>query len=41
MWPILKNLDDEKVLSFSESDLCGRFVVVTESAIRVSGAIPD
>ena len=31
----------KKVLSFSESDLCGRFVVVTESAIRVSGAIPD
>ena len=31
----------KKVLFFSESDLCGRFVVVTESAIRISGALPD
>jgi hypothetical protein len=31
----------EKVLSLDESDLSGRFVVVTETAIRISGAITD
>ncbi|MGV8174685.1 MAG: DUF5615 family PIN-like protein [Methanothrix sp.] len=31
----------KKVLSHPESDLSGRFVVVTEAAIRISGAIPD
>ncbi|MDD2836886.1 MAG: DUF5615 family PIN-like protein [Methanothrix sp.] len=31
----------KKVLSHPESDLSGRFVVVTEAAIRITGAIPD
>ena len=31
----------KKVLSLDESDLSGRFVVVTETAIRISGAITD
>ncbi len=31
----------EKVLSLPESDLSGRFVVVTETAIRISGSIID
>jgi hypothetical protein len=31
----------EKVLSLDESDLSGRFVVVTKTAIRISGAITD
>jgi hypothetical protein len=31
----------KKVLSHPESDLSGRFVVVTEAAIRISGAISD
>jgi len=30
----------KKILSLSESDISGRFVVVTEAAIRISGAIP-
>ena len=31
----------KKVLSLHESDLSGRFVVVTETAIRISGAITN
>ncbi len=31
----------KKVLSLPESDLSGRFVVVTEAAIRISGAVTD
>lgn len=31
----------KKVLSLPESEISGRFVVVTETAIRISGAITD
>jgi len=39
--PAKKNSLMKMVLSLSESDLSGRFVVVTKTAIRISGAITD
>ena len=36
-----KKISMMEVLSLPESDLSGRFVVVTETAIRISGAITD
>ena len=39
--PSKKILMMKRVLSLPESDLSGRFVVVTETAIRISGAITN